>query len=81
MDLTGLLSDAEYEVRIRAMNKQGWSQLSQPFFFKTLGIQGWCQLSQPFFFKTSGKQGWSQLSQPSLNLQVDKDRTNYPNLL
>ncbi len=47
MDLTGLLSDAEYEVRIRAMNKQGWSQLSQPSF----------------------------------NLQVNKDRANYPNLL
>ena len=38
MELTGLLSDSLYEVRIRAMNKQGWSQLSQPFFFKTSGI-------------------------------------------
>ena len=44
MDLTGLLSDAEYEVRIRAMNKQGWSQLSQPFFFKTSGKKGCSQL-------------------------------------
>ena len=62
MDLTGLLSDAEYEVRIRAMNKQGWSQLSQPFYFKTSGKQGWSQLSQPVFFKTSGIKEWSQLS-------------------
>ena len=38
MDLTGLVSDAEYEVRIRAMNRQGWSQLSNPFYFKTSGI-------------------------------------------
>jgi len=37
MELTGLLSDSVYEVRIRAMNKQGWSQLSLPFFFRTSG--------------------------------------------
>ncbi len=37
MDLTGLQGDAEYEVRIRAMNHQGWSQLSDPFYFKTSG--------------------------------------------
>ncbi|XP_023328691.1 protein amalgam [Eurytemora carolleeae] len=49
MDLTGLLSDAEYEVRIRAMNKQGWSQLSQPFFFKTSGSV--FQLEIPLFTK------------------------------
>ena len=38
MDLTGLQGDAEYEVRIRAMNHQGWSQLSDPFYFKTSGM-------------------------------------------
>jgi hypothetical protein len=37
MELTGLSSDTEYEVRLRAMNSQGWSQLSNPFQFRTAG--------------------------------------------
>jgi hypothetical protein len=37
MELTGLSSDIEYEVRLRAMNSQGWSQLSNPFLFRTAG--------------------------------------------
>jgi hypothetical protein len=37
MELTGLTSDSEYEVRLRAMNSQGWSQLSNPFQFRTAG--------------------------------------------
>ena len=37
MELTGLDTDCEYEVRIRAMNSQGWSPLSNPFTFKTAG--------------------------------------------
>jgi Fibronectin type III domain len=37
LDLSGLNPDSEYEVRIRAMNRQGWSQLSEPFFFTTAG--------------------------------------------
>lgn len=35
MMLTGLDTDAEYEVRLRAMNNHGWSQLSEPFIFST----------------------------------------------
>lgn len=35
MMLTGLDTDAEYEVRLRAMNNHGWSQLSEPFLFST----------------------------------------------
>ena len=35
MMLTGLDTDCEYEVRLRAMNKHGWSQLSDPFIFST----------------------------------------------
>jgi hypothetical protein len=37
MELTGLTNDTEYEVRLRAMNSQGWSQLSNPFLFRTAG--------------------------------------------
>ena len=51
MDLTGLHADAEYEVRIRAMNHQGWSQLSDPFFFKTSGTITSNNLSNGFAFK------------------------------
>ena len=35
MVLTGLDMGAEYEVRLRAMNRQGWSPLSQSFIFNT----------------------------------------------
>ena len=35
MLLTGLDTDCQYEVRIRAMNSHGWSQLSEPFIFTT----------------------------------------------
>ena len=35
MVLTGLVKGAEYEVRLRAMNRQGWSGLSASFIFKT----------------------------------------------
>ena len=43
MELTGLTGDTEYEVRLRAMNSQGWSQLSNPFQFRTAGT--WIELS------------------------------------
>ena len=46
MELTGLTGDTEYEVRLRAMNSQGWSQLSNPFQFRTAGT--WIELSNPF---------------------------------
>ena len=39
MELSGLTGDCEYEVRIRAMNSQGWSPLSSSFIFRTSGIQ------------------------------------------
>merc|ERR1711983_678789 len=35
MLLTGLDTDCQYEVRLRAMNNHGWSQLSEPFIFTT----------------------------------------------
>jgi len=35
MVLTGLDIGAEYEVRLRAMNRQGWSGLSESFLFNT----------------------------------------------
>jgi hypothetical protein len=35
MVLTGLVKGEEYEVRLRAMNRQGWSVLSASFIFKT----------------------------------------------
>jgi hypothetical protein len=35
MVLTGLDKGAEYEVRLRAMNRQGWSGLSESFIFNT----------------------------------------------
>jgi hypothetical protein len=35
MVLTGLDMGAEYEVRLRAMNRQGWSGLSESFIFNT----------------------------------------------
>jgi len=35
MLLTGLDKDCQYEVRLRAMNSHGWSQLSEPFIFTT----------------------------------------------
>ena len=38
MVLTGLETGAQYEVRLRAMNKQGWSSLSDSFYFTTAGI-------------------------------------------
>ncbi|XP_023336518.1 neural cell adhesion molecule 1 [Eurytemora carolleeae] len=38
MELSGLTGDCEYEVRIRAMNSQGWSPLSSSFIFRTSGI-------------------------------------------
>ena len=37
MVLTGLDMDAEYEVRLRTMNRQGWSGLSGSFTFSTAG--------------------------------------------
>jgi len=37
MVLTGLNKDAEYEVRLRTMNRQGWSGLSDSFTFTTAG--------------------------------------------
>ena len=37
MELSGLTGDCEYEVRIRAMNSQGWSPLSSSFIFRTSG--------------------------------------------
>jgi len=35
MVLTGLDKGAQYEVRLRAMNRQGWSPLSESFIFST----------------------------------------------
>ena len=35
MLLTQLDTDSQYEVRLRAMNKHGWSSLSEPFLFNT----------------------------------------------
>ena len=35
MVLTQLETDSQYEVRLRAMNKHGWSSLSEPFIFNT----------------------------------------------
>ena len=35
MLLTQLETDSQYEVRLRAMNKHGWSSLSEPFLFNT----------------------------------------------
>ena len=35
MLLTQLETDSQYEVRLRAMNRHGWSSLSQPFLFTT----------------------------------------------
>ena len=35
MLLTQLETDSQYEVRLRAMNKHGWSSLSEPFIFNT----------------------------------------------
>ena len=35
MVLTGLDMGAEYEVRLRAMNRQGWSAFSESFIFNT----------------------------------------------
>merc|ERR1719220_2355897 len=37
MVLTGLEEEAQYELRLRAMNRQGWSGLSEPFHFRTAG--------------------------------------------
>ena len=37
MVLTGLDMGAQYEVRLRAMNRQGWSPLSESFIFSTAG--------------------------------------------
>ena len=39
MILTGLDMGAHYEVRLRAMNRQGWSPLSESFIFTTAGRQ------------------------------------------
>ena len=75
MDLTGLQGDAEYEVRIRAMNHQGWSQLSDPFLFKTSGRQIDRQLHSYIDREIDAQidkkldrqdQGWIQLSEPFL---------------
>jgi hypothetical protein len=52
MELTGLSSDIEYEVRLRAMNSQGWSQLSNPFLFRTAGTD---QNPSPILLKTAGQ--------------------------
>ena len=35
--MTGLDVGAQYEVRLRAMNRQGWSTLSESFIFNTAG--------------------------------------------
>ena len=35
MLLTQLDTDSQYEVRLRAMSKHGWSSLSEPFLFNT----------------------------------------------
>ena len=40
MVLTGLDKGAQYEVRLRAMNRQGWSPLSESFIFSTAGKMG-----------------------------------------
>ena len=40
MVLTGLDVGAQYEVRLRAMNRQGWSPLSESFIFNTAGDRG-----------------------------------------
>ena len=39
MVLTGLDKGAQYEVWLRAMNRQGWSPLSESFIFSTTGIR------------------------------------------
>ena len=66
MDLTGLHADAEYEVRIRAMNHQGWSQLSDPFFFKTSGSVTSNNLFDGFVFTI-------HISMPSTQTHICKE--------
>ena len=44
MVLTGLDKGGHYEVRLRAMNRQGWSPLSESFTFSTAG-----RMSEMFF--------------------------------
>jgi hypothetical protein len=53
-------------VRLRAMNSQGWSQLSSPFQFRTAGTnsQGTMQRTlYPLTIRTEGadSHGWNQL--------------------
>jgi hypothetical protein len=69
MELTGLTSDSEYEVRLRAMNSQGWSQLSNPFQFRTAGrATARAGASSPTIpvqnSRYRNSKGWSQLSNP-----------------
>jgi hypothetical protein len=66
MELTGLASDTEYEVRLRAMNSQGWSQLSSPFQFRTAGTNSQGSMKPtlyPLTITTAGadSHGWNQL--------------------
>jgi hypothetical protein len=81
MELTGLSSDIEYEVRLRAMNSQGWSQLSNPFLFRTAGTD---RNPSPILLNNSramNSQGWSQLSNPFLFRTAGTDRNPSPILL
>ena len=73
--------DSEYEVRIRAMNRQGWSQLSEPFYFTTAGTTTTIQLSEPFYYTTAGTTT-TQLSEPfyyttagTTTIQLSENRT------
>merc|ERR1712113_1215263 len=59
MVLTGLEEEAQYELRLRAMNRQGWSGLSEPFHFRTAGSYMDMGSAQ---WKTVDKRLWSPAS-------------------
>jgi len=74
MALTGLEKGAEYEVRLRAMNRQGWSSLSDSFKFKmaesSYQIDSLSSLSGSHLTSNSSKQILSYLLLPIVFLSV-----------
>jgi len=63
MVLTGLEEEAEYELRLRAMNRQGWSGLSEPFHFRTAGPGGYMDIKAPLSGRQLTSGGRSDLHQ------------------
>ena len=58
MTLSGLVPDAVYEIRVRAMNSHGWSPLSDSFQFKTSRKGNRCSAGDYLLSQYSSSRNW-----------------------